>query len=103
MKETQIAVHRDQARAIAWLALSLFVAGVLLPFVIYPVCRFLGFAEQPAARVAAGFGAVCEVLALTFGVVGRRSLPGKLAAAGSGAIIALVAFAFAAFVFRPAP
>ena len=92
---------RNDARRIAWLALILFVVGVLLPFAVYPVLiRLAELPHQLAVNISAVIGAVCEVLALVLGILGRRHLPGKVARIGSGVLIALVLFGLVAWVFR---
>lgn len=92
---------RETTRRIAWLALFLFIGGLLLPLVIYPLlCYLAGLPHRSAINLASAFWAICELLALILGVVGRRQLPGRIAAIGSGLVIALVVFAIAAFVFR---
>jgi hypothetical protein len=94
--------NRETTRPIAWLALGLFMAGLLLPFVIYAilVSRLLGLAHYQAANVAAGVGAGCELLALMLGLIGLRHLPAKVAAGGAVVVIGLVAFAALAWVGR---
>ena len=93
---------RDKTLRIGWLALGLFVGGLLLPFVVYPVLvsRLVELPHQRAVNISAAIGAVCELLALILGVVGWRHPPGKVAGIGSGVLIGLVLFALAAFVFR---
>jgi hypothetical protein len=93
--------ERGTTRSIGWLALGLFIAGLLLPFVSYAILisRLLGLSPQLALNVAAGIGAVCELLALILGVIGWRHLPAKVAAIGAGVVIGLV-FAAVALVQR---
>lgn len=92
----------DSTRQIAWLALGLFVAGLLIPFALYAVLvsRFLGLPHQLAVNIAAGVGAACVLLGLILGVVGWRHPPGKVAAIGSGVEIGLIVSMFVAFVTR---
>jgi hypothetical protein len=92
----------ETTRRVAWLALGLFMAGLLLPFVIYAilVSRLLGLAHYQAVNLAAGVGAGCELLALVLGLIGLRHLPAKAAAGGAVVVIGLVAFAALAWVGR---
>jgi hypothetical protein len=94
--------NREPTRRVAWLALGLFIAGFLLPFVTYAilVSRLVGLSHQLAVNVAAGIGAVCELLALILGVIGWRYMPAKVAASGAGVMIGLVVFAAVAWVVR---
>ena len=89
-------------RRIAWVALGLFIAGLLLPFIGYAlfVSRWMELPHQRAVNIAAGIGAVCELLALALGIVGWRTVPGKVAAIGAGALIGLVILATVTFLFR---
>ena len=94
--------NRATTRRVAWLALGLFIAGFLLPLVIYAilVSRLLGLSHQFAVNVTAGIGAVCELLAVILGVIGWRHLPAKVAAGGAGVVFGLVMFAAVAWVVR---
>ena len=89
-------------RRIARVALGLFVAGLLLPFVVYAilVSRLLEMPHQKAVNVAAVVGAVCELSAFISGVIGWRHPTGKVAVIGSCLLIGLVMFAATAWVFR---
>ena len=86
---------------IAWLALGLFIAGLLLPFVLYAilVSRLLELPDQRAGNIAGWVGIVSELLALAFGVIGWRHAPGKIAGIGSGVLIGLLLLAFVAYIF----
>src|SRR5690349_21179321 len=94
--------NREMTRRVAWLALGLFISGLLLPFVIYAilVSRLLGLAHYQAVNVAAGVGAGCELLALILGLIGLRHLPAKVATGGAVVVIGLVVFAAMAWVGR---
>ncbi len=94
--------NRETTRRVAWLALGLFMAGLLLPFVIYAilVSRLLGLAHYQAVNVAASVGAGCELLALLLGLSGLRHLPAKVAVGGAVVVIGLAAFAALAWVGR---
>jgi hypothetical protein len=94
--------NRGTTRWVAWLALGLFIAGFLLPAITYAtfVSRPLGLSHQQAVNLAAGIGAVCDLLALLMGVIGWRHLPAKVAAGGAGVVIGLVVFAAVAWVVR---
>ena len=96
-----MADDRSDTQRIAWVALILFVGGLLLPFFVYPALTQL--AELPLQRainISAAIGAICELLALLLGIVGRRHLPGKVAGIGSGVLIGLTLLATLLFVFR---
>ena len=72
--------RRSDSELMAWLALVLLIAGLLLPFAAYPVLVVLVLIlHQAAAQLSAAIGMACESLALILGVVGRRYLPGKVA------------------------
>ena len=89
------------SRRIGWLALSLFVGGLLLPFALYELLKEV--VKMPIDRssyLSLGVGAVCELMALIFGVVGWRHPNGKVAGIGSGALIGLTLFVTVAFFFR---
>jgi hypothetical protein len=51
-------------------------------------------------NISAATSALCELLALVFGVGGRRHLPGKVAGVGSRVLIGLTHSAFISRVFR---
>jgi hypothetical protein len=88
-------------RRIAWLALILFVGGLILPFAAYPcLTRLAELPHQRAAVLSAAIGATCELLALALGIVGRRHLPGKIAGVGSGVLISLTVIGLATWVLR---
>ena len=92
---------RSDARRLAWLAVGLFVGGLLLPFASYVVLTgAAGLPQQRALNISAALGAVCELLALALGVVGWRHLPGKVAGVGSGLLIGMVLLGFVALMFR---
>jgi hypothetical protein len=97
-----MAGDRSDTQRIAWLALIFFVGGLLLPFALYPilVSRFVELPHQLAIGISVATGAVCELLALALGVVGRRHLPGKVAGVGSGVLIGLTLFGIVALMFR---
>ena len=94
--------NRSPMRRIAWVAIGLFVAGLLLPFITYAifVSRWMEVPHQRAVNIAAGIGAACELLALALGVIGWRHVPGKVAAIGAGGLIGLVALAVVTWMFR---
>ena len=80
-------------RGIAWLALSLFVGGLLLPFPLYALLT--SFAVTPrdtATFIAIGVGMVSGFLALILGIVGWRNIEGKIAALGGGGLLAVGLF-----------
>jgi hypothetical protein len=94
--------NRETTQRIAWLALGLFIAGLLLPLFIYAilVSRLLGVSHHQAVSVAAGVAAMCELLALILGLIGLRHLPAKVAAGGAAVLIGLVVFVAVAWVGR---
>ena len=93
--------RRSDSELIAWLALVLFIAGLLLPFAAYPVLVGLVLIpHQAAAQLSAAIASVCELLALILGFVGRRYLPGKVAGIGSGVIVGLTLFALVRLFYR---
>lgn len=92
---------RDESRRIAWLALALFVGGLVLPVVAFPVLvHVVAVSHQVAIRSSAGLGLACEALALVLGVAGWRHLPGKVAGLGSGALLGLILLGLASWFFR---
>ena len=76
------------ARLFGNLGLGLFVAGALMPFVL---------GSYGAGGPAAGFAVVAMLLALLFGILGRRSAGGKVALIGAGAVLLLGVAAFLAY------
>jgi hypothetical protein len=87
-------------RGIAWLALFLFVGGLLLPFVLIVALTFASMSVDSAAPVAMGFGVLSELLGFALGLVGWRHVPGKVAAIGAGLVVGLVSFATVSLLFR---
>ena len=56
---------REESRQVAWLALALFVGGLVLPFIAYPaLVRLAAVSHQPAIQASAVLGLACELLAL---------------------------------------
>jgi hypothetical protein len=87
-------------RSLAWVALSLFVAGLLMPFLLFAALRLAKLPPTAAAQIAFGFGTASELLAFVLGLVGWRHTPGKVAFLGAGFVVGLTAFAVVSFVFR---
>jgi len=75
-------------------ALVLFVAGLLMPFLIAPVvlvsCRDAIFGQQVAAQLALGFGLIAEVLALVLGFFARRCISGQIGMVGAITVFVLI-------------
>ncbi|MGA2033217.1 MAG: hypothetical protein ABSG68_13245 [Thermoguttaceae bacterium] len=84
----------DTDRAfIARCALGLFIAGLLVPFLIeVMIVTFSGShaATDTAAPLALGFGLICEVLAFVLGIVGRRYASGKTGMIGGATTLVMV-------------
>jgi hypothetical protein len=77
------------------LALLLFVAGLLMPFLIAAVIlgssRDAMFLRGPvAAQLALGFGLVAEILALVLGFLGRRCISGQMGMVGAITVFVLI-------------
>jgi hypothetical protein len=80
---------------VARCSLVLFIAGLVVPFVIAGlVVAFSRLppsdTERTAAILAVGFGLIAEVLALICGIVGRRHLSGKIGMIGAAVMLVLV-------------
>ena len=71
---------KEASPALAWIALGLFVAGLLGGVAI--------LALKPEAGMI--FGLLCEILALVFGILGRRHTAGKVAWIGVTVLLLLV-------------
>ncbi len=80
MSETEL-----NDKLFGYLALGLFVAGLLVPFLI---------ALFASEDIAFGFGIVAEVLALVFGILGWRQKTGKVAVIGISALLVLAVFSY---------
>jgi ABC-type transport system involved in multi-copper enzyme maturation permease subunit len=80
--------HDTERLFIGRFALMLFVGGLLIPFILVVLVLALGSpnlsseAKSTAYGLISGFGLVAEVLALIFGIIGRRYLSGKTALVG---------------------
>jgi hypothetical protein len=77
--------------------LVLFVAGLLMPFLIATVILFLypenvvgQLAQRPAVEFAVGFGLVAELLAVVLGFVARRHISGQIGIAGAITVLLLI-------------
>jgi hypothetical protein len=93
--------NTNDTSRLSWVALGLFIGGLLLPFLIYPILTgLLNIPHQTALNIAAGFGGVCQVGGFTIGLVSWRCLPGKVAGIGSGAAISLVLLSLLLWIFR---
>ncbi len=72
---------------VARCAFVLFVAGLLVPFLIATAILAASprgrYAERPATLFPLGFGFTAEVLALRWGLIGRRRLSGRIAMMGA--------------------
>jgi chromate transport protein ChrA len=90
------------SRFVARCSLVLFIAGLLVPFIIVVAGFILSErapsleTEEKSIGLAVGFGVVAEVLALILGIIGRRHLSGNIGMYGS--MIVLLA-ALAQYVF----
>ena len=78
---------RQEHVFIARCAFFLFIAGLLVPFLIATVVLATsgrhGYAEVPATLLPLGFAFVAETLALGLGVIGRQRLSGRIATLGA--------------------
>jgi 4-amino-4-deoxy-L-arabinose transferase-like glycosyltransferase len=88
---------------VARCSLVLFIAGLVVPFVIaglvVAVSRLSpSDTERIAAILAVGFGLIAEVLAVICGIFGRRHLSGKIGMIGAAVIVVLVVLALGLFV-----
>jgi hypothetical protein len=91
-----MSVADDKDRAfIAKFAFVLFIAGMLLPFAMaagllasagWPISPDI---ENTVVSLAFGFGFIAEILALTFGIVGRKVVWGRIGIVGAAIAIAL--------------
>jgi hypothetical protein len=100
-KEKRMVENSNDTSRLSWVALGLFIGGLLLPFLIYPILTgLLNVPHQTALNIAAGFGGVCELGGLTIGLAGWRYLPGKVAVIGSGVVISLVVISIIFWLFR---
>jgi hypothetical protein len=89
----------DKDRAfIAKFAFVLFIAGLLLPFAIaagvlasagWPRWEMSPYTENFVVSLAFGFGFIAEILALTLGVVSRRTAWGRAAIVGAAIAVTL--------------
>jgi len=76
-------------------ALVLFIAGLLLPFIIGGLLLTFGGmylslgTEIVDFYLCLGFGFIAELLALALGIVGRRHLSGKVGMYGATVVCAL--------------
>jgi len=76
-------------------ALVLFVAGLLMPFLIATVvlasCRQAIFGDPIlAVQLALGFGLIAEVLALVLGFFARRRISGQIGMVGAITVFVLI-------------
>ncbi len=77
-------------------AMVLFIAGLLVPFLIatavFAASGRHGYAAVPATLLPLAFAFVAQCLALLLGVIGRRRLSGRIAVLGviTTLVIALV-------------
>ena len=69
-------------------ALILFVGGLLVPFVIAAFCGGQGVHRH--GHPALGFAVAAEILALVFGIIGRKSLYGRIGMIGAICVLGLV-------------
>jgi ABC-type transport system involved in multi-copper enzyme maturation permease subunit len=80
--------HDTERLFIGRCALMLFVGGLLIPFILVVLVLALGNpnlsseTKYTACGLSLGFGLVAGVLALIFGIIGRRYLSGKTALVG---------------------
>jgi len=75
---------------IARCSLVLFIAGLLVPFIIGVLLVSLGAYDVIYFYTCLGLGFIAEVLALVLGIVGRRRLPGKVGMYGAIVVCALI-------------
>jgi hypothetical protein len=88
-------------RGIAWLALFLFVGGLLCPFVLFVALTALAkMSPDSATGIAMGFGAISELLGLVLGIIGWRHTAGKVATIGVGLLVALALVGMLSWVMR---
>jgi hypothetical protein len=75
---------------IARCSLVFFIAGLLVPLIIGVLLVSLGAYDVIYFYTCLGLGFIAEVLALVFGIVGRRRLPGKVGMYGAIVVCALI-------------
>lgn len=91
---------------IARCAFVLFIAGLLVPFLIATAVLAAsgrhGYAERPATLLPLGFAFVAQGLALPLGVIGRQRLSGRIATMGAitAFVVALVIVGGMILAFR---
>jgi hypothetical protein len=91
----------NHSSRLSWVALGLFIGGLLLPFLIYPILTgLLKAPQQTALNIAAGFGGVCQLAGFIIGLASWRCLAGKVAGIGSGTVISLVLLSLLLWIFR---
>ena len=76
-------------------ALVLFVAGLLMPFLIATVIlvssrEAIFFRGPVAVQLALGFGLIAELLALVLGFLARRHISGRIAMVGAITVFVLI-------------
>jgi len=76
-------------------ALVLFVAGLLMPFLIATVILVssrdaMFFRGAVAVQLALGFGLIAEVLALVLGFFARRRISGQIGMVGAITVFVLI-------------
>jgi hypothetical protein len=85
---------------IARCSLVLFIAGLLVPLIIGVLLVSLGASDVIYFYTCLGLGFIAEVLALVFGIVGRRRLPGKVGMYGAIVVCALTLFYLGALAWN---
>jgi hypothetical protein len=75
---------------IARCSLVFFIAGLLVPLIIGVLLVSLGAYDVIYFYTCLGLGFIAEVLALVFGIVGRRRLPGKVGMYGAIVVCVLI-------------
>ena len=88
---------------IARCSLVLFIAGLLVPFIILVIlalreARLSREAEQTATLLAFGFYAIAHVLAVVLGFLGQRHLSGRIGMFGP-IIVFVLAFAVSTWTY----
>jgi hypothetical protein len=87
---------------VARCSLVLFIAGLLVPLIIAGVgAGFCGGAKTETAAFfsALGLGLIAGVLALVFGILGRRYLSGKIGMIGGALLLMLALLVVASLVW----
>jgi hypothetical protein len=79
-------------RTLGWLALSLFIGGLLGPIVLFVILKIINASEETQRWVPLVFAAIAQVLALPLGIIAWRQITGKIGAIGAGILVTYALF-----------